>query len=540
MIKHLRAGVFVLIFNLLFGEALPAQDFGPAGVTLLRETTTNLNGAGVRVAQPEAAIDTNGIDWEVNPAYANQPVSIFTYYSNNISTNNFPNNIGGESGHADSVAWNFYAIYTGVATNIAHVDNYDAQYFAQVSEPLPGEFVASLPSGNINDPVVNQSFIFEDSGGTQAAAKEQEAIDSAYDTYAATYNTLFIGGAGNGSPTYVSPPATCYNGIGVGVYNGGSSTGPTVDNGRCKPDITAIAPGGDTSFSAPYVAGAAALLLQAGFRGDGGSDIASATNIITLKSLLLNGAVKPSDWTNIPPAPLDFRYGAGVLNVFNSYREFAGGKHNDYFSTNVPTGTPHPPITGGPAIPVMSGWDFDTNTSSASRDAINHYFFNVTNATGGTFTLTTTLVWNRHASTTAINNLALFLYNAANSNLVAASTSVVDNVQHLFVPRLAQGQYDLEVWKAGGPGTVSSAEPYALTWAIFTESLSVTRSGANVFLSWPVYPAGFTVAGAGSLTAPITWSTNNLPAPVYTNNENVVWLSSTNTDQFYRLQTPDF
>src|SRR6202021_1127262 len=108
---------------------------------------------------------------------------------------------------------------------------------------------------------------------------------------------------------------------------------------------------------------------------------------------------------------------------------------------------------------VLSGWDFNTNNSSSSGDTVNHYFFNVTNGNGNAaFTLTTTLVWNRHRNKTAINNLELFLYNAANSNLVASSTSVVDNVQHVFVPQLAQGRYDLQVWKAGGGSIVSTNE----------------------------------------------------------------------------------
>ena len=124
----------------------------------------------------------------------------------------------------------------------------------------------------------------------------------------------------------VNPPATCYNGIGVGAYGGSSSIGPTLDNGRAKPDITA--PGlRTTSFSTPQVAGAAAVLMQAGLRGDGGGDTNSAADIRTVKALLLNGAIKPADWTNHAASPLDTRYGAGVLNVFNSYKQLAGGKH---------------------------------------------------------------------------------------------------------------------------------------------------------------------------------------------------------------------
>jgi len=90
--------------------------------------TTNVNGAGIRVAQPEADFDL-GTNWEVNPGAVGQPTSLFTYFETNGTSTNFPNSLSSESGHANSVAENFYGIPGGVATNVAHVDNYDAQYF---------------------------------------------------------------------------------------------------------------------------------------------------------------------------------------------------------------------------------------------------------------------------------------------------------------------------------------------------------------------------------------------------------------------------
>src|SRR5262249_26710500 len=156
---------------------------------------------------------------------------------------------------------------------------------------------------------------------SQIPVAAQQAIDLAYDNYTVTNHTLFVSGAGNGGS--VCPPSTCYNGLSVSVNNGLSSIGPTVDNGRCKPDITASAQGALTSFSTPYVAGAAAVMLQAALRGDGGGTgtTNSAADLRTVKALLLNGAVKPSGWTNANFSPLDARYGAGIVNVFNSYAQ---------------------------------------------------------------------------------------------------------------------------------------------------------------------------------------------------------------------------
>jgi hypothetical protein len=535
-----RTRALILILALFYGGVLRASNLDTIGVTVLRAVTTNLNGAGIRVAQPEAIESAGTTNFEVNPAVPGQPAGLFTYISSGGSANNFPNAVGGASGHAGGVAGNFYGLTGGVATNVAHVDNYDADYFVQVGEVVVGpvtNFIVTLPATNINDPVVNQSFIFLNPDSSHIAIHEEEAVNSAYDDYAAQYRTLFVNGAGNGGP--VNPPASCYNGLGVGVSDGGSSYGPTLDNGRCKPDL--IAPGGATSFSTPYVSGAAAVLMQAGRRGDGGSDTNAAADIRTVKALLLNGAVKPSDWTNQAPSPLDFRYGAGVLNIFNSYEQLAGGRHGYTASTTVANGGAHPPNGATGAVGVLNGWDFNTNTSSGfpfPSDAITHYYFNVTNAGGSaTFTAAATLVWERHQNQTAINTLALFLYNAANSNLVACSTSVVDNVQHVFVPRLAAGRYDLQVWKAGGNSIVSASETYALAWSFFSETLAAAKSGTNLVLSWPIYPDGFHVEATASLTAP-NWNPNNVPPPVFTNHQNVVVMGATNGVQFFRLRTP--
>ena len=371
---------------------------------------------------------------------------------------------------------------------------------------------------------MNQSFI----GSTNS----QSAYDQIYDWYAASNNTLFVSGIGNGGPVY--PPATCYNGLGVAAYGGSSSIGPTIDNGRCKPDITA--PADVTSFSTPQVAGAAAVLLQAGLRGDGGSDTNSAADIRTVKALLLNGAVKPADWTNGAASPLDARYGAGVLNVFNSYKQLAGQTQTNFVSASVSVGAAHPPTGATNTIGVLSGWNFTNLTSNASSDAVAHYYFNVTQGvSNATFTATATLVWDRQQFQNSINNLCLFLYNTANSNLVAVCTSAVDNVQHLFVPKLPQGRYDLQVLKKGG-SYVSATETYALAYEFFSLPLNIARSGTNIVLKWPIYPAGFVLQAATNLAAPV-WNTNN-PAPAVTNGQNCVTLGATNGSQFFRLWRP--
>jgi hypothetical protein len=531
MKKKLKStAALVLMFGGFFNADILAQNLDFIGVTLLRTVTTNVDGSGIRVAQPEANVAMDPIAFEVNPANVGQPGSLFTYFTAEGSTNFYPNNLGTNSWHAEGVGNFFYGVPNGVATNIAHVDNFDADYF------INNYIVSNLTVPD--DPVVNQSFTF---GALDAT--DQQSIDSAYDDYAETFGTFFVSAACNANiSAKVCPPGTSYNCISVGAYADSTwynSIGPTIDNGRCKPDITA--PAGATSDSTPQVAGAVALLMQAGLRGDGGSDTNSAFDMRTIKALLLNGAIKPADWTNSNFSPLDARYGAGMVNVFNAYEQLAGGKHGCIISTTNAVDGAHPPAGGGSAVSVLSGWDFRTNSSGANFDGVNHYYFNVTNALGSApFTATATLVWNRQFGETNINNLDLFLYDVISSNLVACSTSLVDNVEHIFMPQLPQGRYDLQVLKHGGTNTVSDAETYALAFEFFSLSLSVGPSGRNSVLSWPIYPAGFIVESTTDLIPPVVWSTNQISPPVVADNQNYILFTATNANRFFRLRRPDF
>jgi len=509
----------------LTGAKSFAADLDTIGVTALRAATTNLNGSGVRVAQAEAELNSSTPPpFEVNPMVVGLPAADFTYYEGPpvtvlaSSASGYPNSVGSESSHGDAVGGAFYGFPSGVSTNISHVDNYEGNYFLNTVVP---ELTA------INDPVVNQSF-----AASGLTTNQQETYDSYYDKYSAQFGTLFVSGVGDSGP--VSLPSTSYNGIGVGAYQGTSSVGPTLDNGRAKPDVTA--PADATSYSTPLVAGAATILLQAGSRGDGGSDTTSATDQRMIKALLLNGAVKPADWANPSPSPLDPRYGSGILDVYNSYRQLAGGKHTFIQSGSVVLGAAHPALGGAGNVAGTNGWDFDTISSTPVTDGVNHYYFQLGGGTAGAAsTGTMTLVWNRQFGQTAINNLDLFLYNVASGALIGASTSVVDNVEHIYLPSLPPGRYDLQVLKHGG-NTVSPSETYALAFEFFTTSLAITVSGSNVQLTWPTYPDGFQLESTGNLTPPASWSAS--PTPVISGQQNVVTLDASGASQFFRLARP--
>jgi hypothetical protein len=487
---------------------LLASDAETIGLTAMRRERPAINGAGIRVAQPEGQEATNA--WQVNPAI--NASAVFTWTSDQGTTTNFPNSVGLESGHANGVGTLFFGTSSGIAPGVPSVDSYDADYFMNVvvtgKQPIKGQ-------------VVNQSFI---------VLVPTPTVDPAYDSYAAMYNVLFVSGMNN-IPDTPPSPGTAYNGMGVGFISPGaqSSIGPTVD-GRAKPDI--VAPQCCSSYSTPLVAGAAVLLLQAGAANDGGAGTASlATNSATVKALLLNGAVKTTNWTNGVTRPLDARYGAGVLNIYNSDLQLRGGRRVASATNNVTLNAPHPPTGETNNVASLRGWDFSSIQSGPLNDRVAHYYFDLP-ASGAAYSATATLVWTKGDGPLA--NLDFFLFETRSNTIVTQSTSGLDNVQHIFVPRLPAGRYDLQVLKHGG--LQAGTESYALAFDFSPVKLTSVRSGGSVLITWPASPAGFTLQAASSLNSPVWQNVGN--EPVLSNSMNTVALPASATMQFLRLFRP--
>ncbi len=507
-----RRAALSLVAILRFVAPAWADDNETIGVTAMRRERPSISGSGIPVAQSEAPEGTNG--FEVSPLV--NPWVLFTWISASGTATNFPNSVGVESVHGNAVARAFFSSDMGVSPGVPRVDSYEANYFAQN---------IVVPLTPIRGQVVNQSWIVRQGGAS---------FDTFYDAYAALYNVLFVSGMGS-VPEPVSSPGSAYNGICVGIISSNyqSSLGPTSD-GRAKPDL--VAPHFCcSSFSTPLVAGAATLLLQAAGANDGGANTAFlATNSAVIKALLLNGAVKTTNWTNGFTRPLDARYGAGVLNVYHSDRQLRGGRRAALATNSVSVNGPHPPTSDTNNMASLQGWDYSSIQSSVLNDRVAHYFFNLP-AQDGAFSATATLVWKKPSG--SLRNLDLFLYNTANGNLVTGSTSSVDNVEHFFVPKLPAGRYDLQVLKRGG-ALQTGSESYALAFDFSPVKLSIARAGANVVVAWPASPAGFTLQAATSLNLPVAWQDVVSTNFVLSNAFNTATLPASPSMQFFRLFRP--
>ena len=176
----------LLAVAVLCGATIHAQNLNMVGLNLLRAAvTTNVDGTGIRVAQPEAT-ETPGAS---NLGGESHTIAMwrrifsptFLARARRLISQCRRRRIHAR-GH--DVAGNFYGPSVGLSTNVAHVDNYFADYFIQVFETIymsSTNYTAVLPSSNINDSVVNQSFDFRH----HSRQRSSRPIDSAYDNYAA-------------------------------------------------------------------------------------------------------------------------------------------------------------------------------------------------------------------------------------------------------------------------------------------------------------------------------------------------------------------
>lgn len=435
------------------------------GYTALRNElgASTPTGAGVRVGHVEAPI--NDVSGGASPIFMPDPSNL--EFSGKTITPVGGNPSGSYSSHATTVGTLFYGATGSIAPGIGTINVYEANNWLNslyVSSPNPNTNGQATTSP---DRVLNNSWV----GGGETAATDSTIL-RLVDRQAALNESIQVVGLTNGPGTSPLLGGSGYNVIAVGRTDGyhqqGSVAVDTVYGaGRTVP--TLVVPMGTTSAATPVVSAAAALLVQTGHLGglslsEGSTTIAGIGTVYnaerseTIKAVLMAGADRETansstttDITDYRSAGhetangLDSRYGAGQINIYNSYRILAGGEQQ----------------SGGTDI-ASHGFDYGTIGRTGAVQGAASYFFNA----ASNVTLFASLVWNLDVSndaqlTTHLHNLDLSLFDVTNNQLVATSASLLDNTENLYFNLLLGNRYEMRVT------TNESADfswDYALAW----------------------------------------------------------------------------
>ena len=417
------------------------------GLSQLRAANPGLTeGVGIKAHLVEAFVG-GGINYIPDPTHAD-------FTNNLIAPLGVPAGMIASdlySGHALSSARHFFGS-TGVARDLGtgglSIDAYAAA-LSSLEPPQPSvDWLNTILFGGTNgDPniaafdrstVTSHSYVFlsDPSGQLPSFMQRLDYLINESDT------TTVVGSANSGS----IPPgwAPSYNAITVGLSRGTHGDGLTTTYGSGRVAVDVVAPEGITSSATPVVAGAVAILQDAA----DGSDAARSE---VIRATILAGATKDAGdidgtWTRTETQPLDATYGAGELNIFNSYNiqqagDFDGG------ST----------ASSAPVLATPEGWDYEEDLATNGE---RFYEFPV--GQGQVIeNLSIVLAWNLNVVDTAgspnsfvpndlsqqLADLNLELTDSA-GNVVDQSISSVDNVEHIFLPEtspLFEGSYTLRV-----------------------------------------------------------------------------------------------
>jgi len=445
-------GLWLLFCGLLiFGGVLPSVSvFGQAYKetigfnALVAEVGPGLeNGAGIAVAQPEANAGTSPEVWYMPNAADGQFTGKSFTDGSGLST--------GTSSHATAtVGHYFYGNSLSIAPGIRDITGY-----------LAGDWIDTrLAPGGAGTPireafrVSNHSYVARVADiSPEVAADRMRRMDF----YINQNGTSVVVGADNLDTRPLPRLFTqSYNVISVGRSDGNHSFGLTTlyGTGRVKPDL--VAPVTSTSRATAIVSAAAALLHE---KADNmGGDAADARRPEVIKSILMSGATKEpfASWNRTETRPLDLRYGAGQLNIYNSYFIMDAGQFDGHL------GQPTDQI--GPL-----GWDY--HEALAGNNTSMFYEFAV--GAGGAIDLSVMLNWqiqilDQNPDPTVFDPLdrladfSLRLWDSTGGFLdtqIDLSNSSVDNVEHIWRNSLAEGLYTLQVTNHS-----EFSNSFALSW----------------------------------------------------------------------------
>ena len=490
-----------LLLVLFWGAAAAADYKADIGYTQLQtELGSNTpTGNGVLVTQVEA-------DTGENPNY-------YTYLPDNLFSEftgkSFSFHIVykdsnyltyGISSHATQVGQNFYGNTSSIAPGITSITNYLADHWLGSGFLNTGD---AAPPSTTSDRVANHSWV-----GAATEATVNVEILKRLDWVIDRDEYIQVVAMNNGSGSATEPLlGSSFNAIAVGLSSGASKQGsyplattpttPYASDSRTRPDL--VAPADYTSDATPIVASAAALLVEVGHKipalstdplvqsttNRNGDTIYNAERSEVVKAALMAGASRTSpNLTNdiIPQGyvvdtdnGLNSSYGAGQLNIYNSYHIIAAGEQNslqDAPGTHGNIGS-----TGFDYDPYFGGLAPSSGQPASNRTA-SYYFKPLADGE-----ITASLVWNldvaSNLDSATLYNLGLYLYDLTTNQLVGSSTSTADNTENLWLSLTAGEDYLLKVL-ALTPGDF--LWDYSLAWDISTAVAPVPIPGTLYLL----------------------------------------------------------
>lgn len=431
--------------------------------------TSTPSGSEVKVTQVEASspnTDPNILYFAPDPSAEIMTGKMFSYPGLSCATPPCIPSVF--SGHAMGVGGVFYGDYVSMAQDINDIHSYEVnQWIGTLYSTTTGKATST------DRRIANHSWVGNGDTSEILRLVDRQVNLNEY---------IQVAASGSGSPLL----GNAYNVIAVGLTNGSVSSSIAVDDtyvaDRATTDL--VAPAANLSTATPIVSATAALLVQTGHQQTnlslGSSNISGVGTVYnaerseTVKAILMAGAERKTentsgygDITDYRSAGhetnngLDNRYGAGQVDIYNSYHIIKGGEQNSLEDGGVNLGQID-----------LSGFDYDDAFGGAISGSVRNPLQSNSTATyaftaSADETLSAALVWNlgvtnNAAMDTTLHHLGLALVDVTeNNSIVASSDSMFDNTQNIYWEGLVGGHdYQLQVSSLEGAIT----QDYALAW----------------------------------------------------------------------------
>lgn len=476
-----RAALWVLTLALLMASAAEADYRDDIGYSRLKtEVASDLpDGSGVPVSHIEAAARSGeDLAWMPNPGHPE--------FAGKRIINESLAPPGIYSRHADGTGLQLYGNRSSISPGITQISSYLSTHWLGQGLIRTGstESAFQLQPRASASRLGNHSWVGATDGfDLDVLSRVDWVIDR--DEF-----VQVTGYTGSRSQVLLS---SAYNVIAVNrseaeTLAGSAGAGGIYTAGRSKPDL--VAPASHTSQAVPRIAAAVALLIDASHEQPGlstdpeqqsvtnrnGDNIFNAERSEVLKAALMAGAERQTrnssgkdlvDYRvhadHRTANGLDRRYGAGQLNIYNSYKIITAGEQNSREDSRDPR------IDIG-----LAGFDFDPVFGGIDNsNARASYYFSTRDEPAW---LQASLVWNLAIAggsafsfdpTPTLHDLDLLLFDITDpkkSILVASSASATDNTENLWTRLEPDKNYMLRV--TPGARQQSFGRDYALAWII--------------------------------------------------------------------------